>query len=241
MLKIVSWGVLTLAFAGAASSADGGFDRPLQLQLDIDAQGHPANVVAPVGTPPPVVEQLTRAANAWTYTVPRRDGHGLPARTWAYLMLHVAPASDGSFQVGVTLLANGPGVDQRFIPAYPEEGLAQHIEAFMVVRMTVKPDGALGDAKFERSEVSVGNDGIFRKAILASMSTWRAHPELVDGKPVATRIEVPFLFDARPAASTTASPFVARVQKEIASLHAKGADSMRTLDSPIGIRDPQAR
>jgi TonB family protein len=241
MLKIIRWGLLTLVLAGTASGAEGGFDRPLQLQLDIDAQGHLAKVEAPVETPPPVVDQLTKAANSWTYTAPQRDGHGLSVRTWAYLILHVAPAPGEGFRVGITLVANGPGVDQRFVPIYPDEGLARKIEAFIVVSMTVKPDGTLDDAKFERSEVSVGNDRIFRKAILASMSTWRAHPELIDGKPIATRVQVPFLFDARAAGSTTVSPFIERVQNEIAARHdGKGADSMRTLDSPAGVKDPQA-
>lgn len=66
-------------------------------------------------------------------------------------------------------------------PVYPAEAKAKGIEGVVVVRYGVALDGRVVNARVDSAEPA----GVFEKAALTAVRSWRYRPALRDGEPVA--------------------------------------------------------
>ncbi|XOV84136.1 MAG: energy transducer TonB [bacterium] len=68
-------------------------------------------------------------------------------------------------------------------PIYPAEAKAQGLQGDVVIRYTVTPQGAVVDAEVVSSEPP----GVFDRAALDAVNSWRFNPQVVDGVPQASQ------------------------------------------------------
>ena len=74
-----------------------------------------------------------------------------------------------------------PAFSTNALPAYPESARARGVEGETLLRISVLPDGTVGDALVARSS----GDPTLDAAALSAARTWRFRPALADGVAVA--------------------------------------------------------
>jgi protein TonB len=74
-------------------------------------------------------------------------------------------------------------------PVYPFELRKRGVQAVVIVEYIVKADGSV---LIER--VLNSPDSLFDTAIIRAATEWRFEPNIVDGRPVNTRMRVPITF-----------------------------------------------
>jgi hypothetical protein len=190
----VLWAALMLS-AGTAHAVDGQVVQTYHLQagLDVDTAGQVARVELPGEIPAVLNAPAQEAIKHWRFKPPVREGHAVTARTYAWVDLVLVKRPDGNYGVAVRYVKNGPALALR-APRWPmEQG-----DGRLTMAATVQPDGSLTDIKLVDSEFS---SPLARKqfalAVQEAIRHSRALPELVDGKPVATRMQIPVTFRTR--------------------------------------------
>lgn len=68
----------------------------------------------------------------------------------------------------------------RIQPQYPRNAARDKIEGYVVMELTVNPDGSVRSARPVESKPR----GVFEQAAVQSIIKWRFKPKVVDGKPV---------------------------------------------------------
>ena len=68
----------------------------------------------------------------------------------------------------------------RVNPRYPRRAARDGIEGYVVIRITVNPDGTVRDASVEEANPR----GVFESAAISTIYKWKFKPKVVDGKPV---------------------------------------------------------
>jgi len=76
-------------------------------------------------------------------------------------------------------------------PVYPRIARQAKIEATLVVRIEITPQGRVKKFRFLKTQDT------FEKSVIDSIKSWRFSPYLVDGKPVATYTVYKFVFKLR--------------------------------------------
>lgn len=212
-----------------------------EVALDIDAHGQVTAVQLPADLPPVLAGPAREAIGHWRFEPPVRGGHAVTARTWARVRLQLLRQSDGNYGLRAVYGSNGPGLTFARRPDYPRNEIRQRGQGRLVMEATVQPDGTLTDVQMASYRFNHPDPGAFRTSAETVMRYAHAQPELVDGKPVATRIQVPFVWALQ--SITRGEALSRQVSKETTP----GIDSgsrpigeVVALDSPVRlIRDPQ--
>ncbi len=80
-------------------------------------------------------------------------------------------------------------------PSYPEELRKSGVKGRAVVALRISPDGSVAEPAVESA-----TDPAFGEAALSAVREWRFVPGVKEGRPVETRVAIPFGFDPSTAA-----------------------------------------
>lgn len=195
--EVVLWAALVLPGA-PARAADGRVVQTYHLQagLDVDTAGQVARVELPAEIPAVLSAPAQEAIKRWRFKPPMRHGRAVTARTYAWIDLVLVKRPDSSYGVVVRYIKNGPALALR-PPRWPME----QVDGRLTMAAVVQPDGSLTDIRLVASEFSSPRA---RKqcalAVEEAIRHSRALPERVDGKPVATRVQIPVTFTTQASA-----------------------------------------
>jgi TonB family protein len=78
-------------------------------------------------------------------------------------------------------------------PEYPAKLKKAKVEGKAIIHFTISPRGRIVDPA-----VKSATDPAFGESALAAARQWRFLPRIVNGQPVATNVDMPFLFSAAP-------------------------------------------
>lgn len=84
-----------------------------------------------------------------------------------------------------------PNVLRKVNPVYPYSAKRRKIEGNILIEFVVDADGFVQSAKILRSEP----EGVFDESGLKAVRRWRFRPGYVNGRPVATRFQLPLVFE----------------------------------------------
>ena len=73
-------------------------------------------------------------------------------------------------------------------PAYPRIARAAGLEAVIIVKIFITPEGRIGEIKFLKT------DKHFEKSVRSSLAQWRFSPHMINGRPVGTYTVYKFVF-----------------------------------------------
>ncbi len=227
-------GVSTVRVATARGDATVVREYRAEVALDINAQGEVSAVGLPGDIPPMLAGPAREAIGHWRFRPPVRDGHAVTARTYAKATVQVVQQAHDTYGVRAVYRSNGPKLHFAQLPAYPPNEIRQRGQGGLVMEATVRPDGSLSDVHVAGLRFNHPNDGAFIKSAEAVMEHASAQPELVDGAPVATRVQVPFTFTLREASYSEA---LARSEKPPAAAPAL-ADDASPIGEPVALDSP---
>jgi TonB family protein len=166
-----------------------------KVALDIDAAGQVATVGLSADVPPMLAGPAREAIRHWRFKPPVREGHAVTARTYARVTLQLVRQPGGNYGLRATYGSNGPKLTYTQAPGYPADEIRRRNEGYLKVDAVVRPDGTLADIRVASSHFALNSrTQDFQRVAIETMKHCHAMPELVDGKPVATRIEVPMTF-----------------------------------------------
>lgn len=179
-----------------AAAADAGVAREYRAQaaVDIGADGNVTAIDLPAEVPAMLAGPAREAIARWRFKPPVRDGHAVTARTYLRLVLQVVQQADGNYGLRAVYRSNGPKLVLTQGPAYPLDELRQRGQGTIVMEAIVHPDGTLSDIHAASHRINHPDPRAFIASADAVMRCAHAQPELVDGRPVATRIQVPFVY-----------------------------------------------
>lgn len=189
LLAVLGW--------GTARAADPNIVREYttRVALDVNTDGQVAKVVMPAEVPAALAIPTQEAAMHWRFEPPKRNGQAVTARTYAYIRLQVLKRSDSAYGLRVIFDANGPELTYTEIPRYPSDELRRRNEGLLTMDAVVRADGSLSDINLAGARYRMPPHAhAFEQSVRRALAHVRAQPELVDGKPVATRIRIPFAF-----------------------------------------------
>lgn len=98
--------------------------------------------------------------------------------------------------------AAAPGPDARMpAPPYPPQALRQGIDGTVVLLIDIGPDGKPTRVQVDHATPA----GVFDAAAMEAAKHWTFEPGRKDGKPVASRVQVPIRFEARTSGAPPAA------------------------------------
>lgn len=205
-----------------------------QVALDIDTDGKVSGIQLPQDVPAMLAAPAREAIARWRFKPPVRDGHAVTARTYVRLVLQLVRQADGNYGLRAVYRANGPRLILTQLPQYPLNELRQRGQGTIVMEAIVHPDGTLSDIHMASHRINHPGPGAFVTSAQAVMQHAHAQPELVAGQPVATRIQVPFVYALQ---SVSRSEALSRQEaKDGAPATAEAPQSVGepvALDSPV--------
>lgn len=241
MVAVFGWNAARAAMP-SASDPQVAREYRAEVALDIDVRGQVAAVQLPANVPAVLTGAAREAIGHWRFKPPVRDGHPATARTWARVTLQLLRQPDGNYGLRAVFGSNGPKLTFTRLPEYPRNELRQRGQGRLVMEAIVHPDGTLTDIHMASHRFNHPDPGAFRQSAEAVMQHVRAQPELVDGKPVATRVQVPFVYVLKSISRGEA--LSRKTHKEAAEPADPGFSPIGevvALDSPVQlIVDPQA-
>lgn len=187
------------------------------VALDVDGKGQVTGVALPAEVPAMLTGPAQEAMKQWRFKPPVRDGHAVTARTYARTSLQA----------------------KLFIPPprYPMEELRHRSEGSLIMEAIVHPDGTLTDIRMVKHHFSDVHFSAFQQSVMTALAHCPATPELVNGKPVATRIRIPFTFKLNyvSRADALSTPVKREADRGPAgdSESSAPADEVVALDSPV--------
>ncbi|MGN6281204.1 MAG: energy transducer TonB [Frateuria sp.] len=195
-----AWALCALLAAGVApvraATAEAQVAREYRAQaaLDIGADGSITAIGLSGEVPATLVAPAREAIAHWHFKPPVRGGRAVTARTYVRLALQVVRQTGGNYGLRAVYRSNGPGLAFPVLPEYPRNELRQRGQGSVVMEAIVHPDGTLTDIHAASHRINHPNPGAFIQSAEAVMRHAVAQPEQVDGLPVATRIQVPFVY-----------------------------------------------
>jgi protein TonB len=73
-------------------------------------------------------------------------------------------------------------------PAYPRIARAAGLEATIIVKIFITPEGTVGEVKFLKT------DKHFEQAVRDALAQWRFSPHMINNRPVGTYTVYKFVF-----------------------------------------------
>lgn len=238
-MAMICAGLLALACVLPARAADVR-EQTYSVGADVDAQGHVVATQFEDGVPASVTKPLTAAVQQWHFVPVKVDGQAVPAHTFISVKLHATPNTQGNYNLRISYAGNGPRLDRQSVkPFYPVDAIRARQSAFVLLDVTVQPDGSLTDAKVTSQFENWPLLPSFKQSVLALAEQWRAVPEQVNGHAVATHMRVPISFMLDPPTFThqQLQMLRAHARKEKAANEAPGiplpSEQEVALDSPL--------
>lgn len=188
-------------------------ERPVTLQLDVDAQGQvtAAKAMGPVRLTDssghqqrswyPALSKVVssaaeKVASNWRFEPPKVDGKPVAGRTYAQATLQIVKHGDGTFRVKLTYRGNGAFLDYRVAPIYPMRMRRLSYDAGLVADAQVAPDGSVGEIHVLKVFTRASDHGAaFAKAAQKSISKSKGEPMHVDGRAVASHVRIAIIFN----------------------------------------------
>jgi TonB family protein len=214
-------------------------ERTFFVGAEVDAKGQVTVNDVDADAPPGVADLLKRAVVQWHFVPAQVDGKPVSAHTFIRARLIAMPNAQGNYDLRVSFGGNGPKlIENNFQPTYPPHAIRMREQAFVLLDAAVQPDGSLADMKVS-SQFEHWPVHDFEAAVREVGKHWRAIPEQVDGKPVVTRVRIPFAFTFNQPSFTADQVKMLRqaAHKEEAADAKPGiplpADQPVALDSPL--------
>jgi len=192
--------VLLFLCAGTASAQQVVRNIRVDVALDVDTQGRVVQATPPDDLMPALRGPLQQAVSHWRFKPMMKNGSAVTARTYGRVNLQVIEESPGKYGMRTVYLSNGPSLMFMRAPRFPVEMLSARTEGTLQMEAVVQPDGSLSDIRMTGAKISTssGNskraESVFERAARDAMARMQAKPEWIDGKPVVTRINLPFAF-----------------------------------------------
>ncbi|KZC17831.1 energy transducer TonB [Rhodanobacter sp. FW510-R12] len=235
-MKRVLLGVVILLLAGSLT-AQAAEERAqiYEIGADVDARGHITAVQVDPDVPASIAALLATSIKQWQFTPATINGQPVPAHTFIRTRLQASPNASGQYDLRISYMGNGPRLDNRAPPIYPTDAIRRRLAAFVILDATVQPDGHLTDMRVSNKFADWPSLPSFKLAVLAAAKQWHAIPEQVDGRPVTTRLRIPFVFTVQGQSYTEQQ---ARILRDAARMDAAAADA-RTAQSAIPLPSEQ--
>lgn len=195
--------VIALVAALPAVAKDKPFERPVQVRVDVSAEGRVVGADA-VGELPDALARVAEAAVANVEFEPAQvDGRPTSSRTTLDVRMRFTPGGDDT--VSAEALAIEASKPVMHPPRYPMRAAQRGYGAHVVMSMQLTADGRVdvdnsgveavslwhGGRKLEKSQAHREE---FVAEVMKVIKHWRPVIEEVDGAPVATRWQVPVTF-----------------------------------------------
>jgi hypothetical protein len=172
-----------------------------QAALDVDAAGQVVAVAFPDTIPETLAKPAREVMGHWRFKPAEAGGHAVGAKTWANVSLQVVKRDPAGFSLMVVYKSNGPRLRPTVAPVPPGAG---DTAGALLVEAVVRPDGHLDQVKVVESHFA-SRDHLFVQAAEQGVRQWLGDPEYVDGRPVATRVQIPVMVCAPAACERYAS------------------------------------
>lgn len=198
---------------------------PAQARVEVDASGAVSAVEPDAHLPMPVAEHLRALVSGWRFVPPQVNGRTVSGVTYVRLQGCAAPV-EGGYRLAFAFQGNGPGREQPMRPPpYPPEALRDGASATVNVTFRVEPDG---QARVEDIAFVGRRPPRHADAFSNTVKQWaeqaRYRPEVLDGKPVTTRVSYPVEFTAG-AKTYHSARAVERAARQELQQHAAGTDA----------------
>jgi TonB family protein len=201
-LTILALGALLAATAGAAKPLKT-YDLWLNADITIDQHGRMASLDWKNAQPGRqlIAERLTQRVQAWEFVPAMVDGQRMETRTGLIIGIHVTEHPDGSVALQITDAHTGPRPVSTVPPRYPVDAVSAGVSGLVVVDLQVEPDGkpVILDMRFEGSSGKRSYRESFTTATKSAVTAWTFQPEVVAGRAVRTRMQVPVDFCLEPS------------------------------------------
>lgn len=168
-----------------------------EARVEVDESGTLVKVEAAQDLPEGVRTFIEQQLKTWKYVRRHREGETGNAATWVSLGACAVPVANGGYTMGLAYHGNGPRiagggmwtVSNGLFHAVSKAQTAGRLDIRFVV-------GADGKATVE--SVDGATDGRIRKLMRPAIEDWlermRFDPEVIGGRPVATRQTLPLEF-----------------------------------------------
>ena len=171
------------------------------VRVEVDANGKPVKVEAPVDLPEAIRGYIEKRVASWQYAPAKQDGVAAPAVTFVRVGACAIPVAEG-YRLGLDFKGNGPDLvstsGRMLPPRYPHDAQIAGITGVYQVSYSIQPEGG---ARLEDIKQLEGAGGryfqSFRKVLTEWVGTLQYQPERVNGKPVATTMSFPVEFELR--------------------------------------------
>ena len=182
-------GVLAVPFAMKAAEGEDASAQVFQAEaaVEIDATGRIAKAAPDPRLHPALVDSMLAAVNRLEFTPLTIDGRPVTGSTHIRLRGCAVPA-EGGIRVAYDVIGAGPGLG-RSIPRYSREAAQASASGRYTVRYRVEPDGRGVVETITPEDGSRAMLPIFKPILLDWIEEGRYAPEMIDGVPVATRME----------------------------------------------------
>jgi TonB family protein len=212
---------LLLACSLAAQAAEKR-EQIYKVGADVDAQGHITAAQVDSDVPVSIAAVLASAVKRWQFVPATLGGRAVPAHTFITARLQALPDASGQYNLRISFMGNGPSLDNRTPPQYPRDAILRRQAAFLILEVTVQPDGQLADMKVSNKFADWPALPSFKVAVVTAARHWHAIPEQVDGQPVATHLRMPITFTL---AGQTYTAQQTRILREAARMEAATANA----------------
>ncbi|MBB1059858.1 hypothetical protein [Marilutibacter spongiae] len=183
----------------------------VQAGIEVDAGGRVVGVeLDPDARLPDVLRERTEQAVAeWRFKPIVENGEAVGGKTWAHVQICLAASTEGRLNVAVSKGINGPGnVSGQWVPNPPFNLMRtakSGVEYDFLVRYRVEPDGSaeLLEAHLVDPELEDRYGSGWRRDVRRDIARARFKPEIIDGRPVSTVMELPITIVRSPSRAVT--------------------------------------
>lgn len=160
-----------------------------QAALEVDAAGQVAKATLLQDVPEAVAKPARDVMAHWRFKPVMRNGHAVSAKTYAFVELQLVKRDQAQFGLKVVYDANGPRLRPTVFP-FPS-GIGASSTGALLIEAVVQPDGHLDQVQVVETHFGSQNH-LFGQSTTQAVRQWLADPEYVDGRPIATRVQIPF-------------------------------------------------
>lgn len=195
MKRVFAVGLLLASASSQAGDAAEPIRFPATARVVLDAEGVPQQVDANPRLPGVVRQAIEARVKQWRFEPARVEGAPRPGVTHVKLQACAIPQPDGSLRVGMDYESNGPGYAEDALrlppPPYPAQAARAGSEGRVQVLLRIETDGR---ATVQSLKARRGRLKDFEDTLRQWVASLRYVPEEVDGRPIATQMDIPVDF-----------------------------------------------
>ncbi len=209
------------------------------VKLTVDASGKVQAAEAPASMPKALRDAIEAQVRDWRFQPPSARGVSGGGVTYAMVGACAILMGDGGYRLAVDYKANGPRNEKSNDgwlppPQYPVDAERAGQQAGVVVDFTVGTNGLSSLNEIRYQPGSTGYHAYFDASIKQWVKSMRWLPEQLNGKMVATRLNVPINFEIGGSFKSTAS----ERRKQAATPECQAAVASDLLQLPVAVNSP---